>query len=676
MRISIFVKITTMMMLSVLVTCVSLFLTSRYFVVDGFEKEMHANIATAVSVINKIYNDTEDKHIKQSQMLVANDALGMAVSTNDAVAYTTIINDSLKKCDADFIVITDTTGTVLYRTSSDNIGDRIRNQYVIANALDGRVTAAIEKGSSTKLAIRAGAPIYHGGKIVGALSVGESLSNNEFVDDAKKYIDADISIIDDLGIRIATTISTNGARITGTALNNQALFSRVYGGETVYLNNVISGETYVTAYWPVYDKSHQLVAINCVGQKLAMAQETENKIIISTLIASVIIMIFVICAAVVFSLSLVRPLRKSVDFATKVASGSLDEKLVVTSRDEIGDLAKALISMVANLREMIHKSDQATKDATEKSILADEATKRAEEATALAKTSKREGMLDAATKLESTVSIISSAFDELAAQVEQVDKSAVDSTSRLSEAATAMTEMNATVQEVAKSASSAASVSNDTKINAESGAKIVDEALQSIAQVQQVSMALKDNMHLLSDHTKSISRIMDVISDVADQTNLLALNAAIEAARAGDAGRGFAVVADEVRKLAEKTVLSATDVEKAVKLILDSTDKSLKSMDAALDKVSCATDLANQSGEALRKIVSDADAAADQVRAIATASEEQSAVSDEINRSILEVSNMSEQTAVAMKNAASAMTSITEQTHTLVSLIEKLKSSD
>lgn len=189
-------------------------------------------------------------------------------------------------------------------------------------------------------------------------------------------------------------------------------------------------------------------------------------------------------------------------------------------------------------------------------------------------------------------------------------------------------------------------------------------------------MALKDDMHLLSDHTKSISRIMDVISDVADQTNLLALNAAIEAARAGDAGRGFAVVADEVRKLAEKTVLSATDVEKAVKLILDSTDKSLKSMDAALDKVSCATDLANRSGEALRKIVSDADAAADQVRAIATASEEQSAVSDEINRSILEVSNMSEQTAIAMKNAASAMTSITEQTHTLVSLIEKLKSSD
>lgn len=676
MKISIFVKITAMMMMAVLVTCVSLFLTSRYFVTKGFDQEMHQNMTTAVSVVNKIYADTEVKHIKQSQMLSNTKLLSDAISNRDAASYKKIIDDALTKSDADFIVITDAQGVVLYRTSSSETGDMLRSQYVISNALNGQTTASVERGTVTKLAIRAASPIYHDGKIIGALSVGESLATNEFVDDAKQYIDADISILNDNGTRIATTITRNGNRITGTSLDNNDIFSAVYRGETVYKTNKISGELFTTAYWPVYDKKHQFIAINCVGQKLVVAQETEDNIVISTLIASVIIMIFVATFAVIFSLSLVKPLKRSVAFAEKVANGSLDETLDVKTKDEIGDLANALRILVSNLSDMIRKSEAATEEANNKSALAEEATRKAEEATERARTSKKEGMLDAASKLESTVTVISQSFDDLSTQVEQVDKSAVDSTNRLSEAATAMNEMNATVQEVAKNASSAAAVSNDTKANAELGASIVEKALQSIAQVHQVSTTLKDDMYQLSEHTKSISKIMDVIADVADQTNLLALNAAIEAARAGDAGRGFAVVADEVRKLAEKTVLSATDVEKAVALILSSTDKSLKSMDAALLKVEQATEFANQSGEALRKIVSDADSAADQVRAIATASEEQSAASDEINRSILEVSNMSEQTAAAMKHAAAAMAEITKETHALVELIEQLKRGD
>ena len=117
-----------------------------------------------------------------------------------------------------------------------------------------------------------------------------------------------------------------------------------------------------------------------------------------------------------------------------------------------------------------------------------------------------------------------------------------------------MNEMNATVQEVARNASAASAASAETRTNAEGGANIVEQALTSIGQVQTVSLALKDDMAQLNEHAKSITQIMNVISDIADQTNLLALNAAIEAARAGDAGRGFAVVADEVRKLAEKTM--------------------------------------------------------------------------------------------------------------------------
>ena len=141
---------------------------------------------------------------------------------------------------------------------------------------------------------------------------------------------------------------------------------------------------------------------------------------------------------------------------------------------------------------------------------------------------------------------------------------------------------------------------------------------------------------------------MNVISDIADQTNLLALNAAIEAARAGDAGRGFAVVADEVRKLAEKTMASTHDVDTAIKAIQQSVAHSAASVEEAVKGISLATEAAQQSGQALEGIVGTVEETANQVSAIATASEQQAVATDQINRTIGDVTSLSRQTAVAM----------------------------
>ncbi len=364
-----------------------------------------------------------------------------------------------------------------------------------------------------------------------------------------------------------------------------------------------------------------------------------------------------------------------------VAGGRLEESpeertlldKATMRKDEFKVMGQGMRTMMSSLAKLIHESEEKAQAAEEATRKAEDATHKAEEAARRAEAAKSEGMHAAAEQLEGMVNAISAASSELSAQIEQSDRSAVESSQRLSEAATAMNEMNATVQEVARNASSAATVSAETRSNAEDGQKILANAMASINQVQKVSMELKEDMSTLHGHTQNISQIMNVISDIADQTNLLALNAAIEAARAGEAGRGFAVVADEVRKLAEKTMASTNDVSQAITAIQSSAQQSVDRMEEALGNVEQATTLAQQSGAALQQIVHNVENTADQVRAIATASEEQSAASEEINQSITTVNEMSSQTTQAMNEASRAISDLAQQTDRLSALIGDMK---
>lgn len=332
----------------------------------------------------------------------------------------------------------------------------------------------------------------------------------------------------------------------------------------------------------------------------------------------------------------------------------------------------SLVEMANTLKQTIQAVHEESENAKKQ---ADRAYKAMEQAEAAQKISseKTEAMLHIANELEILGSVLSSASTELSAQIEQSERGAQESSHRLTEAATAIQEMNATVQEVAKNAGTASASSLETKKKANEGAVVVKQAVQGIGEVYEMSMSLKGDMVQLNERVQDISQIMGVISDIADQTNLLALNAAIEAARAGEAGRGFAVVADEVRKLAEKTMSSTNDVGNAIQSIQDSTTKSMKSMDSTVRRVGEVTELAQQSGQALQEIVNMMDSAADQVNAIATASEEQSAASEEINQAILQVSDMSRQTAESMDQAAQAVSSLSDQAQALTGLIEDLK---
>ena len=282
-------------------------------------------------------------------------------------------------------------------------------------------------------------------------------------------------------------------------------------------------------------------------------------------------------------------------------------------------------------------------------------------------------MLQAAVKLEGVVEVLSSASEELSAQIEQSDRGAEEQARRVGETATAMEEMNATVLEVARNAGQAADIAENTRRKAESGAEIVGRVVTGIGEVQSQSVALKHDMEDLGRQAEAIGQIMNVISDIADQTNLLALNAAIEAARAGEAGRGFAVVADEVRKLAEKTKQATTEVGNAIRGVQGGTRKNMDNVDRSVKTIEEATQAARLSGEALREIVKMVDTVSDQVRGIATASEQQSAASEEINKSVEQVSAISAETAQAMREAATAVQELANQSQVLKRLVDDLK---
>ena len=431
-----------------------------------------------------------------------------------------------------------------------------------------------------------------------------------------------------------------------------------------------------------YDQIHVMLA-DAAAMVETTTKNTEQMTVdaassfsASTTVVTIMLLIVLlvgIFVAIFITRIIVKPLATTQLFAQDVAAGHMDKELEVHTTDETGKLADALRAMVAALKKNIGEAQEKSVQAEKATEEAKAAMARAEEAARKAESAKREGMLAAANQLEGMVEIISSASTELSAQIEQSDRGASESAQRLQEAATAMNEMNATVQEVARNAGSASGASNDTKAKAEAGEHVVQQVVQSIGEVHEVSLQLKEDMAQLNERAQDINRIMGVISDIADQTNLLALNAAIEAARAGEAGRGFAVVADEVRKLAEKTMTSTLDVSNAIRAIQESTDKSMGAVDNAVQRISEATALANQSGTALEEIVATVEATSDQVQAIAAASEEQSAASEEINRSIIEVNDMSRLTAEAMAEATQAVSDLANQAHKLTDLIQEMK---
>ncbi|WP_275098520.1 methyl-accepting chemotaxis protein [Sedimenticola hydrogenitrophicus] len=220
--------------------------------------------------------------------------------------------------------------------------------------------------------------------------------------------------------------------------------------------------------------------------------------------------------------------------------------------------------------------------------------------------------------------------------------------------ATAMNEMSATVQEVASSTGRTSQAANEVNSQAAAGQQAMHDTIVKIQQLSDTVEGAGSVIQQLEQQSVEIGTILDVIKGIAEQTNLLALNAAIEAARAGEQGRGFAVVADEVRNLASKTQLSTEEINQMIGKLQSGSAEAVAAVNGSQVLARAAVEQAARTGEALTSISGAIQRVNDMSTQIASAAEEQSAVTEEINRNIVQINEMTEQTAVGAQQTSAA----------------------
>ncbi|ENM5890693.1 methyl-accepting chemotaxis protein [Vibrio mimicus] len=255
----------------------------------------------------------------------------------------------------------------------------------------------------------------------------------------------------------------------------------------------------------------------------------------------------------------------------------------------------------------------------------------------------------------------------------QVDSLASNQREETEQVATAMTEMTTTAQEISSNANNAAQSARDAEDNATDVHKIVNAAARSVQSLAEEVADASSVIAKLEGDVNNITSSLAVIQDIAEQTNLLALNAAIEAARAGEQGRGFAVVADEVRKLASRTQESTQEIHTMIQQLKSGSDAAVKAMESSQQRSISTVQEANAAAEALQKIQASIGTIMDMNALIATATEEQSIVGQEISQRIVVISDQSSESAtLANKNRQGSQT-LNGRAHELYELVARFK---
>ncbi|WP_417535626.1 methyl-accepting chemotaxis protein [Methylophaga sp.] len=370
---------------------------------------------------------------------------------------------------------------------------------------------------------------------------------------------------------------------------------------------------------------------NITNRSVTNVKDVQSSSLLSLIAMAVVSLVVGIFISKIIISNIVTPIKGVMSVLTTMAQDNdLTKRMNFASKDEVGAMGNAFNSFVEKLQKLVM------------------------------------GITDASEQL-------STAAEETSVVSRSTNQNIAQQKNETTHVASAITQMTATVQEVANSAEKASAAAIKGDKDSESGRQVVEEIVASINNLADEINSSTSVIRTLKSDSENIGTVLDVIKNIAEQTNLLALNAAIEAARAGDQGRGFAVVADEVRSLAQKTQDSTKEIEDLILTLQQGSDNAVSSMELNKTSIEGLVAKAVNATNSLKEITNSVSSITEMNTLIATAAEQQSHVVNEINNNVLNIQQVSENTAEGSEQVSQASQEIAQLSERLTNMVRQFK---
>ena len=441
-------------------------------------------------------------------------------------------------------------------------------------------------------------------------------------------------------------------------------------------------------------------SLDWLNAKISSLYWTTFGVLVLLLIASLIV-------GVIISGFISRPLYALSNAAREVSRGNLGQRVDITTLEETGELAGAFNTMADHIAKALSDLEEERRaiegkvaDAVDESerhkqyladsvdIILKEMQRFADGDLTMQLPDDRDGEIgklfagfnravqnlrQLLLKVVDLVQATNVASEEITANLVSVARGAEEQTDQTNSVAGASEQMASSSIENNNLSEQAVQMAEQAKEAASAGGDIITKTIKRMDSISTVVNNTADSVRKLGRSSSEIGEIIGVIKEIADQTNLLALNAAIEAARAGEKGRGFAVVADEVRMLAERTSDATGTIVNMIKTIQGDTDEAVNSMHKATEEVDQGKRLVDQAGDTLETIIARAEKVMEMIAHVATASQEQTSTSKQINLSIAEIHKVAEDTASRTRMITEIAQRLQSTTSDLQGLIRSFK---
>jgi methyl-accepting chemotaxis protein len=559
--------------------------------------KLHETIASALQGMAAVVNDAQqvDEFNNKRDELVADLA---AVQSETSLQSKIVLAEKLLGSSQLFIKLVASQAGL-----SQDREDAVRQMVELVGVATPKVTAALSKG-----------------RAIGAYSLGQGFLNSSASTAFDELLLELEKLHGEYGLNLQTSLNSSAQARTALASQAASSLETLKTTAVLFEDQVVIADTLDTPWAQFYndvsaamEQTYQLnsAVLGFLDQQLQVRLQENRVQMVLLVFALVVVFLLIVYLYGGFYVSIRTTLKNLGQVMNQVAAGDMTVSFKAQSQDELGELGQVFNETVSKIHQLIERVGQT--------------------------------VVEVERQADRVQQVSGESNQAVAGQRGQIDQ-----------VATAMNQMSATAQDVASSAAAAVGSAQSVNDETVSGRALVESQVGSIQRLAgEIDQSVAVINKLASD-SASISQVLDVIKGIAEQTNLLALNAAIEAARAGDQGRGFAVVADEVRNLAKRTQQSTEEIESMISTLQSGVGAAVKSMNSSHKMADSTVNESGKVQQALENILDAVGVIVDQNQQIATAAEQQTAVAQDIDQNIVEISQAGERTAAGASQTEQA----------------------